>query len=828
MWKTRNIRRRNKGKKTKRQDGGLLPFMGPSMDEIINFAIKNEMEVTAQFEKKNGVFSKVAIISFKVKLMKGKQIKFIQDEESKFDEINANLKPDTPYKYEIKGSKLEVMLSIKNGTKIMIAISETSMKDIKDKIKMEKETDLQKIKEINQKTEDRKVQQKKEEKFTFKAVQINSYFKRNETGTQPYSSDKLNYLYYCIETYLPDNALTKDAVHKFVEEFDKPLTESPKTKMDKNTAMIRLKSGIDQFNFNKSKTELQKIVKILSVDPDQLDNYLTPNQSLSKKCSAITIGDRSKEDLIKYNSEICFIVESLKPYAEDDLILLDIEKSDDRNKMSIADFVENGARLEETWKLKEFKPHYEYFGYVSKGEDADSLVGFMCYDKQSNPNILKVSNIIWADNDNGKTQDLRNKLYDILENELTGKSLQSKLFIPAELDEKVNATLYTKGETKDGFTIWEAIMPPKPTEMEIKIKAETDPKAVTFLEFLQKLLLLFKEKVKKMVEPATDIKPTVLPDDIQAGGADNALLDEIITKYPSLKGLKSMIDNLPEDIQQKYASDITKTLEEVKKSNVEETDLMDEPEFQEIQADLNAQIVEKEEKAIEEEKEKATEETPTDTPSTESKEGETPTDTVEPQTDTPSTDTVESTTESKEGEPTTVETDTTATNPSTETTVETPTTTDTNTSVETTVVTPTTDATAGTEPSTTTVEEPSVATVVTPTTETTVVTPATVEPTTTNVVTPTVVEPTTTNVVTPTAVEPTTGTEPSNTDVTTTTPSSSDEVTLKREDLKESPLLVQPATGESGKYIFVPKDLVEKVIDYLLNNGCEVTTVNLK
>jgi len=554
---------------------------------------------------------------------------------------------------------------------------------------------------------------------------------------------------------------------------------------------------------------LQEIFKILSVDTDQLDNYLTPNQSLNKKCSSITIGDRSKEDLIKYNSEICFIVESLKPYAEDDLILLDINNPDDRNKISIADFVENGARLEETWKLKEFKPHYEYFGYVSKGEDADSLVGFMCYDKQSNPNILKVSNIIWADNDNGKTQDLRNKLYDILENELTGKSLQSKLFIPAELDEKVNATLYTKGETKDGFTIWEAIMPPKPTEMEIKIKAETDPKAVAFLEFLQKLLLLFKEKVKKMVKPATDIKPAVSTDDvkidIQTGGADNALLDEIITKYPSLKGLKSVMDDLPAEIQQKYASDITKSLEEIKESNVQETDLMDEPDFQEIQADLNAQIVEKEDKVIEEEKEKATEETPTDTPSAESKEGET-------STDTPSTDaTVEPPVET----------------PSTE---ETPSTTDTNTSVETTVVTPTTDAAASKEPSTTNVEEPSVATVVTPTTDT-VVTPTTtdtvVTPTTTDtVVTPTTdtVEPTTTTVVTPTS-----GTEPSNTDVTTTTtPSSSDEVTLKREDLKESPLLVQPATGESGKYIFVPKDLVEKVIDYLLNNGCEVTTVNLK
>ena len=87
------------------------------------------------------------------------------------------------------------------------------------------------------------------------------------------------------------------------------------------------------------------------------------------------------------------------------------------------------------------------------------------------------------------------------------------------------------------------------------------------------------------------------------------------------------------------------------------------------------------------------------------------------------------------------------------------------------------------------------------------------------------VEPTVKSPTTEETKEPTEETS----DITTVvTPTPSDEVTLKREDLKESPLLVQPSTGESGKYIFVPKDLVEKVVDYLLNNGCEVTTVNLK
>ena len=69
MWKTRNIRRRNKGKKTKRQDGGLLPFMGPSIDKIIEFAVKNDIDVSAYIEKKTGVFSKATTISFKVKFV---------------------------------------------------------------------------------------------------------------------------------------------------------------------------------------------------------------------------------------------------------------------------------------------------------------------------------------------------------------------------------------------------------------------------------------------------------------------------------------------------------------------------------------------------------------------------------------------------------------------------------------------------------------------------------------------------------------------------------------------------------------------------------------
>ena len=585
MWKTRNIRRRNKGKKTKRQDGGLaLPFMGPSMNKIIEFATNNDIDVSAYFEKKTGMLSKATTIPFKVKFIKEKKVKFI-GEENELKQIDANVKTETPYTYGINGSKVEVIINLK--TKITIYIDKTSIAEIKDKMKMEDAAKAEKIKEISKKTEVAQVQKKKESKYESHNIYISTYFGRDITGTLPFSNHKLNYLYYCIETYLPEDSFTKDTVHTFVKEFEKynPNDEEKKiTEMNKDNAIIRLEAGIKLFIMNDSKTKLQEIVKILNVDPDQLDDYLTPKQSLNKKCSTFSS--------ITYDREICFIIESLKPYESVELVLLDEDNPDEKLKMSIFDFVENGARSKESWKNAfeptiKYKLHYNHLNYVSKGTDADSLVGFLCYDY--NNHTFKVSNIIWADNDVGKNLNLHNKLYDSLNDNLSGEYLHSKLFIPDELNEKVNAQKYKKGETKDGFTMWDAIVPPTPSEMDRKIDAASDKKSIDLLKLLQKLQLFFgKEKVKEtpIIETAELVKEV----EQQTGGADNALLDEIITKYPSLKGLKSMIDDLPEDIRQKYESEINSTLEKVKESNVEEKDLMKEPDIQEIQTDLNTQF----------------------------------------------------------------------------------------------------------------------------------------------------------------------------------------------------------------------------------------------
>jgi len=521
MWKTRNIRRRNKGRKTKKQDGGLsLPFMGPSMDKIIEFAINNDMELTAQIEKKTGMLSKATMSDpFKIKFIKGKQIKFIQAEETKLDQIDPNVKPDTSYKYEMKGSNVEVILNLK--TRIILIIDKTSISDINDKMKMKDASKAEKIKEMTEKTKVAEAEKKEESKYELHSKEIHS-------------------------------------------------------------------------------------------------------------------------------------------------------------------------------------------------------------------------------------------------------------------------------------------------EMDLKINAETNEKGIDLLKLLQKLELLLgiiKER-PTLTEPLAIVETPVVEEvKEQAGGADNALLDEIITKYPSLKGLKSIIDDLPEDIRQKYQSEINSTLEKVKESNVEEKVLMDEPEFQEIQSQFPPTT---EETKIEETP-KPDEETPIEEPIEEEKtDVETPTDEENPDV-TPieeeKTD-VDTPTEEVKTDvmPPTVPTTTTTTVP-----------TDTTPTVSTDTTTPTTTPTDTTTPTTTPTDT---TTVSTDTTTPTVPTDTTTTPTTTTVPTDTTTTTTTTTVPTDTTSDTTTTTD------TATTPS--DEVKLKREDLKESPLLVQPTTGESGKYIFVPKDLVEKAIDFLLNNGCEVTTVNLK
>ena len=55
-----------------------------------------------------------------------------------------------------------------------------------------------------------------------------------------------------------------------------------------------------------------------------------------------------------------------------------------------------------------------------------------------------------------------------------------------------------------------------------------------------------------------------------------------------------------------------------------------------------------------------------------------------------------------------------------------------------------------------------------------------------------------------------------------------EEPPLTLDDLKISPAMKNKQSNEMGKYIFVPEKMVQLVVDYLLSNGCEITTTVMK
>jgi hypothetical protein len=518
-------------------------------------------------------------------------------------------------------------------------------------------------------------------------------------------------------------------------------------KVEKEDAINKIQVAIDSFGMmsvmNSDKKELKEIKERL-----QLEEYTEPVYSVSKDCGLLT-----------GSSKICFFIKCIQKYidlADKEIVLLDFDLTPNgavstniNNKITVADLIENGPTNKESWqsaysKMVEFKNYYFYVAYVSDTSNTDSFMGMVCY--AHNSDMLKVSNIIVNDNvaeEHKPYAKTIEKLYDIFKKELSGDDLKKILFIPDVLNEFVNQEKYMKDESnsKEGFSLWMSIkhlVPP------VAVGAPPTIEEQIIGTPVEQIDLSPEEKASKLLESLIE-KLTKLTTPIQQGGADiNELMDQVISKHPELAKLKTAFANLPEDVKNKYSSQLTEVLDKVDKSNIESKDL------EEINADIDTLdgIVAP---PTETQTEAPTTETPTEAPT------ETPT------TETPTTET-----------------------PTTETpTTETPTTETTN------VVAPTTMPTE-TSPTETT-------NVMAPTTETTEI-PNTVEPTTT----------------TPSEVDTTT--------VTTPPPA----VELKREDLKESPLLVQPNTGESGKYIFVPKDLVEKVIDFLLNNGCEITTTQMK
>ena len=58
--------------------------------------------------------------------------------------------------------------------------------------------------------------------------------------------------------------------------------------------------------------------------------------------------------------------------------------------------------------------------------------------------------------------------------------------------------------------------------------------------------------------------------------------------------------------------------------------------------------------------------------------------------------------------------------------------------------------------------------------------------------------------------------------------SSNESIKPTLESLKVSPLMTNASTNQQGKYIFVPIQMVDKILEVLLEGDCEVFTVSTK
>lgn len=791
MWKTRNIRRRNRGKKTKKQNGGLLGFGGLTTLQVIEYAIKKETEVEVHIEKKVNLVKTVPSSTFKVQFFEDGKMKFISYPEPETG-TTVDIPTDKLVRYVLKGSKLEVTMPNTNK-KETIVINKDFIMNIETKMKADSKTKVEELKSVNneailnkQKEENEAIKiQKAKDKYVVEILDAhgdNSFKRKDWSGKMPYSKSELNDLYYCIQTYL-NQPITPASVKTFIEEYKKyDVNTKRELNMEKDDAIATIQVAIDSFGvmsmMNSDKRELKEIKEKL-----QIPEYMEPVYSVSKDCNFLN-GSR----------KICFFVKCIQKYidfADNEIDLLDFDVSPSGSitakvdaKIKVSDLIENGPTLKKNWqsvydKNVEFKNYYFYVAYVSDTSNVDSFMGMVCY--AHNSDMLKVSNIIEnkeVESPHAEYKDTLNKLHDIFKRELSGDDLKKVMFIPKELDGFVNQEKYKKDESNSNekFSVWISIKHfVQHVEPVVAIVGTPQDETSTLSpeDRASKLLESLLEKLTKL---------TTIP--IQQGGADvNELLNQVISKYPKLAGLKTVFDNLPPVVKAKYSSQLTEVLDKVDKSNVNSDNL------KEVEADVSEL-----EGIVAPQKEPTPEETPVQNENAPVQSEETPVQSENAPSEEPNAP--------AEGE--TVQADVLSTQVEGENT---PAQDENEQSITTTTETPTP----------TTIETPTVTTptipTITPETTTDMPIVITTTPTETTTETPTVAT-------TPTVTTTTIPTTPSE----TTTPT----LELKREDLKESPLLVQPSTGESGKYIFVPKDLVEKVVDFLINNGCEITTTQIK
>ena len=305
-WRTRNIRRRNKGKKTKRQKGG-----GPSLDAIIAYLIKTQTEdgVAVHMETKSLIKNTLFLDSFRIKFLGGNKFKIVSPPKE-FIENNDNV-----YKFSISGTlakqfviqsnKLETRAKIAGKILVIDNIKEitTAMEEDTKQIKKEKQALLDaNIIENNKKVEISKTS----DLFKVMRVDLNKFGRPYKPKFLYYSDAELNYIYYCIEKHL--TTITRKTVIEFLDFYNKQnKTNLIPTKMTKDEAILKLETALTMMNFTDliRKDNLKFMIeKLKDIDSGQKFRFTLDSDSC----------DPSEVD-------ICFFIECINHYSLGDQVV---------------------------------------------------------------------------------------------------------------------------------------------------------------------------------------------------------------------------------------------------------------------------------------------------------------------------------------------------------------------------------------------------------------------------------------------------------------------------------------------------------------------------
>jgi hypothetical protein len=572
-WRTRHIRKRNKGKEKRRATKRSIQSGGSSVEklkDIIAHLIETNENVSANINK--------LIVT----------IKFISDKEftGVINGINGTfgftLKRNIMLGGDIIVNKNRDSDNAKiTGQKVVIdnlgdvekiASSNKKNKEIKEKADLEikEKADAVARKKATDENELAIKTQEIKDTYDVSKIDLGIFMIKVpvEGEIQPYPEPVLDHLSYCVEKYFM-GAITIKEVKAFLELFQNSnshIGEKPKIALDEVKNKLQL--AIDMISSKKNmlginiysssiKNELIEILKRLKA------KQIEPSNKYSF----------DKEEC-KGDANTCFFMSCIK-YFKLKRDMLDANTS-------IEDVVADGTLTD-----------YDTLLFVSDNKNIESYLGCVCYklDVYDNSNKtkymhLKISKILKNEKPISEHNSEINKLIDALKRIIRVKIMHS-MHIPNSLNEYVDKETNEIEKEGDDFTSWVMI----PTESNIQTKRLFDDvtqKITTNLtEVLTTITTLYsvQEDVATKEEDALEVAPTKKEDasptdevspkvedastkeeDVSTAQTGGSMMSFDLQKHSELQEIDEMIKSLPAYVYNKTKLLIEDTIGQVNKS----------------------------------------------------------------------------------------------------------------------------------------------------------------------------------------------------------------------------------------------------------------------